>query len=196
MVGDGDREAVGIIHAFTDSLSFRMKSDLQIIVLNKAHGAAEEHLNRSLWFKNLRSHGSAVDEIECISDVESLIERRRGTTTVILAFGMHDLPVDTKNERITSPEILKEIATNGHNNGITFFGWWQNIAPLTRQFGYEWNRQMLGRIVLKTEASTIREVLGSGYFGLRTISARALFLDASGDASAEFLIPYSAMSEE
>jgi hypothetical protein len=55
---------------------------------------------------------------------------------------------------------------------------------------------MLGRIVLKTEASTIREVLGSGYFGLRTISARALFLDASGDASAEFLIPYSAMSEE
>ena len=196
MVGDGDREAVGIVHAFTDSLSFRMKSDLQIIVLNKAHGAAEEHLNRSLWFKNLRSHGSAVDEIECISDVESLIERRRGTTTVILAFGMHDLPVDTKNERITSPEILKEIATNGHNNGITFFGWWQNIAPLTRQFGYEWNRQMLGRIVLKTEASTIREVLGSGYFGLRTISARALFLDASGDASAEFLIPYSAMSEE
>jgi hypothetical protein len=92
--------------------------------------------------------------------------------------------------------LLKEIATNGHNNGITFFGWWQNIAPLTRQFGYEWNRQMLGRIVLKTEASTIREVLGSGYFGLRTISARALFLDASGDASAEFLIPYSAMSEE
>ncbi len=196
MVGDGDHEAVGIIHAFTDSLSFRMKDDLQIIVLNKAHHAAEDHLNRNLWFKNLRSNGSEIDEIECISEVDSLIERRRGTTTVIVAFGMHDLPVDTKNERITSPEILKEIATNGHKNGITFFGWWQNIAPLTRQFGYEWNRQMLGRIVLKTEASTIREVLGSGYFGLRTISARALFLDASGDASAEFLIPYSAMSEE
>ena len=196
MVGDGDQEACGVIHAYSDSLSWRMRSALQVVILGRAHPATELILNREIWLDRIRQRGTQVHEVDCFGEIGDLLEKRTGSTTCLIALGMHDLAESTRDGLERNSEVLRDIAENGHQKGISFFGWWQNISALTNQFGFDWSRQLLGRIALKTDTSTIREVVGSAGFGVGPIPGRILYLDAAHSSSPEFVIPFKPFERE
>lgn len=190
MVGDGDDEGVGIIHAMTDSLALGLAASLQIVVIGRLHAVAESKLDRVSWIHSLQSTGAEVCEINDFDDLGSVIDRRSTDRTLVVVLGANDIPEGANRSSMCGISGMKSILAGGHSIGVSLVGWWQNTSSLISQLGFDWEKQVLIRICLRADAATVRQVTGSPWKSEVPPPGRAIFRDISRMPDPESMIPF------
>lgn len=190
MVGDGDREGVGVIHSITLSAARRSTNGLRLLIIGRSHTSAETLLRREKWIPELESSGAEVIEMESLSGVGVAIDKATTRSTLLMLLGAHDLenPIGETSE--CGLNDIKEILASGHSRNVTLFGWWNNLSKGMMQLGFEWHKQVNLRIGLRSDSATLREVMASPWFGSLPAHGRVLFTDLANMSEPQLVIPY------